>query len=245
MLVRAADGDRAAGLGSEEVGAMCTGNRSERSGADPRTETVRVPVGRTHLAAHLTLPAPARAVVVFARCSEAGRPCPRDAHAAARLHRAGIGTLRLDLLTGPECGDRHNHFDGVLLARRLEAATRWLRRETGLPVGYVGAGAGTPAALRAAAADGDVGAVVALGGRPELAGPAALSRVRAPVLLVSGGLDPCGAALARLAADWLRCPHEVTVVPHTTGDLAGPEADDRIAGLIHHWFTDPSPSPRG
>ncbi|MGV9589854.1 alpha/beta hydrolase [Streptomyces tendae] len=203
----------------------------------PREEQVMVPAGRTHLTAPLSLPAPTHVVLSIAHSAGDGRPGPWYEYTAPRLHRAGIGTLLLGLLPEEERSDRHKLFDVVLLARRLETATQWLRRETGLPVGYVGSEAGAPAALRAAAADDEIRAVVSLGGRPELAGPAALARVRAPTLFVVGGLDPRGAGLSRLAADWMNCRHHVTAVPGATGDLAGPGAAEAVADLIRDWFT--------
>lgn len=206
-----------------------------------REEQVVVPAGRTHLTARLVLPAMPRVVLAFAHSAGDGGPGPWYEYAVPRLHRAGIGALLLGLLTEEERSDRHKLFDVVLLARRLETATQWLRQETGLPVGYVGSEAGAPAALRAAAADDEIRAVVSLGGRPELAGPAALARVRAPSLFVVGGLDPQGAGLSRLAADWMSCPHHVTVVPGAAGDLAGPGAAEAVAGLIRDWFTNDRP----
>ncbi|WP_238697549.1 hypothetical protein [Streptomyces sp. E2N166] len=95
--------------------------------------------------------------------------------------------------------------------------------------------------MRAAGADDEIRAVVSLGGRPELAGPAALARVRAPSLFVVGALDFQGAGLSRLAADWMSCPHHVTVVPGAKGDLAGPGAAETVADLILDWFTTDRP----
>jgi len=64
-----------------------------------------------------------------------------------------------------------------------------------LPLGYVGSGLGSAAALIAAARLGrQVSAIALLGGRPDLAGPAVLAAVKASTLLVlgnkgSGGID--------------------------------------------------------
>src|SRR5581483_9655945 len=99
------------------------------------------------------------------------------------------GTLLLDLLSEDEEHDRHKVFDILMLARRLGAAAVWLRRETGLPVAYFGASTGAAAALEAAASDFDIRAVVSRGGRPDLATPAALARLRAPTLLIVRSLD--------------------------------------------------------
>ena len=78
---------------------------------------------------------------------------------------------------------REHRFDIALLRRRMEAAAEWTRGEPrlrGLPLGFFGASTGSAAALIAAAQLGQVAAVVSRGGRPDLAGPAALAAVRRP-----------------------------------------------------------------
>ncbi|MFD0542153.1 phosphoribosyltransferase [Streptomyces mexicanus] len=132
---------------------------------------VEVPTRQVRMPALLTLPPTARAVVVFAHAGSVGRYDPRSEHVAAALHRAGLGTLLLDLLTEDEERNLHNVFDITLLARRLHAAATWLCRETGLPVNYCAADTAAGAALAAAAADEDVRAVVCVGGRPSWPAP--------------------------------------------------------------------------
>ncbi|MFL4902437.1 phosphoribosyltransferase family protein [Streptomyces sp. MMS24-I2-30] len=203
----------------------------------PSNREVEVPAGPVRLAARFVLPDRAPAVVAFAHGSGSGRHSPRNRHVAAVLDRAGLGTLLLDLLTEDEEHDRHNVFDIILLAGRLRAASAWLRRETGLPVGYFGASTGAGAALEAAADDPEIGAVVSRGGRPDLASPAALSRVRAPTLLIVGGHDCRVLSLNRLAADWLRCEHRLAVVPGAGHLFAEPGTLAAAAVLARDWFT--------
>ncbi|MFF8941533.1 phosphoribosyltransferase family protein [Streptomyces sp. NPDC014864] len=198
---------------------------------------VAVPAGRARLAARLTLPTSARAVVTFAQGSGSSRHSPANRYIADALQRAGLGTLLLDLLTEDEERNRHNVFDILLLARRLDAAARWLRRETALPVSYLGVSTGAGAALEAAASDDDIRAVVSRGGRPDLASPAALARVRAPTLFVVGGLDTRVLSLNRLAADWMHCDHRVAVVPDATHHFTEPGALEAVAELARDWFT--------
>ncbi|MFK4145361.1 phosphoribosyltransferase [Streptomyces sp. NPDC004065] len=197
---------------------------------------VEVPTGAVPLAARLALPATARAVVAYAHGSGTCRHVPCHQYVAAVLHRAGLGTLLLDLLTEEEEHDPHNVFDIVLLARRLRAAAGWLRRETGLPVSHCGAGTAAAAAVEAAAEDEDVHALVCLAGRPDLAGPAALAREHAPALFVVGALDTRLLGLNRLAADWMRCEHRVAVVPGATGLFTDPGTLETVAGLARDWF---------
>lgn len=203
---------------------------------------VEVPAGPVRLSARLALPPTPPAAVAYALGS--GRSCPAHQRVAAALRQAGLGTLLIDLLTEDEERTPHNVFDIVLLARRLRAATDWLRRETGLPVSHCGAGTGAGAALEAAAED-DIRAVVCLGGRPDLAPPAALARVRAPCLFVVGARDTRLLGLNRLAADWMRCDHRVVPVPGATDLFTEPGTVEAVADLARDWFTTHLARPEG
>ncbi|MFE7894891.1 dienelactone hydrolase family protein [Streptomyces sp. NPDC057412] len=199
---------------------------------------VRVPAAGAHLGAQLVVPDGATVAVAFAHGSGSGRHSPRNRYVAAALHRAGLATLLLDLLTDPEAHDRHNVFDILLLARRLHAASVWLRAETGLPVAYFGASTGAAAALEAAALSGSgVRSVVSRGGRPDLATPAALTRLRAPTLLIVGSRDSEVLSLNRLAADRMHCEHRIAVVPGATHLFEEPGALRTVAELARDWFT--------
>src|SRR6202007_1128847 len=105
-------------------------------------------------------------------------------------------------------------FDIGLLGGRLAAAIDWLdaNQPPGVPLGLFGASTGAAGALAAAAArPGRVSAVVSRGGRPDLPGPAR-APVRAPVLLIVGGLDTQVLELNEMAAKRLQdC--EIRVVP--------------------------------
>ncbi|WP_234312868.1 MULTISPECIES: dienelactone hydrolase family protein [unclassified Streptomyces] len=197
---------------------------------------VAVPVGPARLAGRLVLSPGAGSLVVLAHGSGCSRHSPRNRRLAAALGRAGLGTLLLDLLTSGEERLPDALFDIPLLAGRLGETTRWLGRETGLPVGLLGAGT-TAGAVLEAAAWGDAHAVVCCGGRPDLAGPAALARVRAPTLFVVGALDARVLGLNRLAAGQLRCEHRLAVVPGATRLFTEPGALDAVARLAAGWFT--------
>jgi len=130
------------------------------------------------LPGRLSLPDPARGLVLFAHGSGSSRSSPRNRYVAAVLHEAWIGTLLFDLLTEQEAADRMNVFDIGLLADRLEAAVtlvQSLDTTAALPLGLFGASTGAAAALVAAARVPRVAAVVSRGGRPDMAG-AALGR---------------------------------------------------------------------
>ena len=74
----------------------------------------------------------------------------------------------------------------------MRGAREWLTRQEevrGLRVGYFGGGCGTAAALRVAARETEAfGAMVMLGGRPDLVGEV-LGQVRTPTLFIAGAGD--------------------------------------------------------
>jgi putative phosphoribosyl transferase len=200
---------------------------------------VRVPVGDVDLAGHLTVPAGARGVVLFAHGSGSSRHSPRNRYVASVLQDSGLGTLLFDLLTPEEEAHRGNVFDIDLLARRLVDATAWLHAQPSaqhLPVAYFGASTGAAAALAAAAERPDrVAAVVSRGGRPDLAG-AALEQVQAPTLLVVGSRDDMVLELNRRAQRRLRCESRLSVVQGATHLFEEPGTLAQAARLARDWF---------
>src|SRR5262245_14555953 len=173
---------------------------------------VRLPVGGVILDGDMAIPEGAAGIVVFAHGSGSSRHSPRNRAVAHILRDSGNATLLLDLLTPQEeVADLqlgHLRFDIGLLAGRLAHVTDWLAQyqdTNQLVVGYFGASTGGGAALVAAAERPEcVAAVVSRGGRPDLAGQA-LTRVRAPTLLIVGGADTPVIAMNRDALAWLSC----------------------------------------
>jgi putative phosphoribosyl transferase len=146
--------------------------------------------------------------------------------------------LLADLLTVSEETDRSRVFDITLLASRLAACTRWAGsdpRTMGLPQGYFGASTGAAAALVAAASLPQVGAVVSRGGRPDLAGRA-LSRVKAPVLLIVGSADSQVLQLNRRAQRELGGAVDLSVIPGATHLFEEAGALDVVAAEAADWF---------
>ena len=189
------------------------------------------------LPAELSVPDSARMVVAFAHGSGSSRLSPRNREVARYLNSRGLGTFLFDLLTEGEAADRGNVFDIDLLATRVTWAIDWLRREyPALAIGLFGASTGAAAALVAASERaGDVAAVVSRGGRPDLAG-AALSRVRAPTLLIVGGRDYDVISMNSDAARMLTCEHRLEIVPGATHLFEEPGTLDEVAALAADWF---------
>jgi pimeloyl-ACP methyl ester carboxylesterase len=204
---------------------------------------VRVSIGDAVLAGDLVLPEHPAGIVLFAHGSGSSRHSPRNRLVAGTLNAAGFGTLLLDLLTPDE--ERADQltgelrFDIDLLARRLLGAIDWLRAgpARSLRIGLFGASTGAAAALVAAAErPEEVAAVVSRGGRPDLAGPA-LSRVRAPTLLIVGGADQAVLELNRRALELLPPESRVAVVPGATHLFEEPGALEQVAQLAADWFS--------
>lgn len=206
---------------------------------------VRLRAGPAELTGDLVVPAGATGVVLFAHGSGSSRHSPRNRLVAGALHRVGLATFLLDLLTAAEEErDRRTaelRFDVAMLAERLVAATDLLTTEpatAGLPLGAFGASTGAGAALVAAAERPDaVAAVVSRGGRPDLAGDH-LRRVRAPTLLVVGGRDQVVLDLNREAMTLLSAPARLEVVPGATHLFEEPGALEQVARLAAAWFTE-------
>src|SRR5205085_4621137 len=215
-----------------------------RNDAPTDLQEVRIPAGNAWLYGDLGLPRDARGLVLFAHGSGSGRHSARNRQVAQKLQQAGIATLLFDLLTSEEeqvdLRTREHRFDVALLTRRMEAAAAWTRGQAALrelPLGFFGASTGSGAALIAAAQLGRrVAAVVSRGGRPDLAGPAALAAVRAPTLLIVGGADEEVIALNEQAQRHLQCANELQVVPGATHLFEEAGALERVAELASGWF---------
>ena len=205
---------------------------------------IRITAGNAALPGTLGVPEAANGVVLFAHGSGSSRFSPRNAYVARELQRARVGTLLFDLLTPDEERrdglTREYRFDIALLATRLVAATRWLDTQpefSRLPIGYFGASTGSAAALLAAAELGTrIAAVVSRGGRPDLAGEAALSRVTAATLLIVGSHDDEVIELNRDAYAHLRATKELAIVRGASHLFEEPGTLEEVARLAARWF---------
>ncbi|MFE2032314.1 phosphoribosyltransferase family protein [Streptomyces scopuliridis] len=231
----AMEGTEAGGVGGGPAGARPAVESAVGSAVEREVEMT---IDDRRLPGNLTLPDGAPGVVVFAHGSGSSRHSPRNRSVAARLNRAGLGTLLFDLLTPEEERDRANVFDIPLLARRLTLVTAWLGAEHALPVCYFGASTGAAAALLSAAEPhADIKAVVCRGGRPDLAADA-LADVRAPTLLIVGGADTQVLDLNRRAAERMHCEHRLDVVPGATHLFEEPGALEAVADRAREWLTE-------
>ena len=219
-----------------------------KSTAEKKGE-VRIGAGPVILAGELLVPPEATGIVLFAHGSGSSRFSPRNQYVARVIRESGVGTLLFDLLTREEEAidilTRRLRFDISLLARRLVDVTNWLAREpetSRLRPGYFGSSTGGGAALVAAAALGEkVGAVVSRGGRPDLAGDA-LPLVKAPTVLIVGGLDYQVIEMNQEALAKLQCEKELEIVPGATHLFEEPGTLAQVAHLAAEWFKEYLPN---
>jgi putative phosphoribosyl transferase len=171
---------------------------------------VCVEAAGARLAGWLYLPPTPRGFVVFASSRNLMRLDRRQVDLSEALNLQGLGTLLFDLVETTD-GPRVER-DVETLAARLIGATGWSRRQwgvNGLPLGYLGSGLGSAAALSAAASFiPKIRAVALQGGRPDLAGEK-LFEVKAPTLLLADSDDSVEVEAARRAASYLSGPHRV------------------------------------
>ncbi|MFU8852244.1 dienelactone hydrolase family protein [Micromonospora sp. SL1-18] len=208
------------------------------------TREVTIPVVEGGLTADVIMPSDATGVVLFAHGSGSSRHSPRNVAVAHQLNARSLATVLVDLLTLDEdvldARTAELRFDIGMLAERLAAIVDWMGEEPTLgrlPVGLFGASTGAAAALVAAATRPDrVAAVVSRGGRPDLAGNA-LSKVRAPTLLLVGGLDEEVIVLNEQARAELGEVAELRIVPGATHLFEEPGTLEQVADQAGTWFT--------
>jgi pimeloyl-ACP methyl ester carboxylesterase len=200
---------------------------------------VIVPSGHAKLEGMLEWPEEAEGVVVLAECGAGGRP-PRGELVGRELRVGGLATLLIDLLAHDGRETRETRFDVGLLTTRLAEAVRYLKLHPGtasLPVGLFGVDTGAAAALRVAAEMPErIRAVVAGGGRPDLAGADALARVRAPTLLIVGARDAAAMDLNEVACARLVCEKRLATVAGATHLFEEPGALKEVSRLAAAWF---------
>lgn len=205
---------------------------------------VDIPIDKeTTIAANLSIPEGAEAIVVFAHGSGSSRFSSRNRHVARMFQNRGLATILIDLLTPEEesidTTTHHLRFDIKLLKDRVIGATKWLDiipRTKGMKIGFFGASTGAAAALAAAAQIPDrVIAVVSRGGRPDLA-ENALEQVKAPTLLIVGGNDSVVIDLNRSAMEKLKCEKDLVIVPGAGHLFEQPGKLERAAEFAGQWF---------
>lgn len=205
--------------------------------------SVIIPSDVHRLEGFLNVPLDARGIVLFAHGSGSSRFSKRNQFVANELNKVSIATLLFDLLTPEEEAIDNKtleyRFDIEFLAKRLVDATHWVSESSTtekLNCGYFGASTGGGAALIAGAnLPGKVKAIVSRGGRPDLAGEA-LTRVKAPVLLIVGGNDEPVIQMNQTAIQQMHNSVELEIIPNATHLFEEPGTLEKVAELAKNWF---------
>ena len=90
--------------------------------------------------------------------------------------------------------------------------------------------------IAAAELSDTIGAVVSRGGRPDLA-MTSLPDVKAPTLLIVGGLDDVVIDLNKQADQALSCEKQLSIVPGASHLFEEPGTLEKAAKLAADWFS--------
>jgi putative phosphoribosyl transferase len=195
------------------------------------------------LEADLVIPPGAENLVLLVHSTKGGRHRSNSQLVAETLHKAGLATVAIDLLTlHEEASDWHTKyllFNANLLAARLGGATDWLMEQPslrGFHMGYLGIGIEAGAALLAAAEKPSrVGAIVCINGRTDLAN-AVLSQISAPTLLVVGEEDSLTMRINQKALRTIETEKQLEVVTGASRLNEQPKVLCGVADLAARWF---------
>ncbi|HET9746769.1 MAG TPA: alpha/beta hydrolase [Chitinophagaceae bacterium] len=201
-------------------------------------ENISIPVNDIDLKGDLIIPSKADAIVIFSHGSGSSRLSRRNQMVARYLHQRNFGTLLFDLLTEQEDATYMNRFNIELLTNRLIDVTKWLEKQDVAKhcrLGYFGASTGAASALRAAVFLPQIGAVVSRGGRPDLAMDV-LANVKAPTLLIVGGLDYDVLRLNNKAYFLLECERSIEIVRGASHLFEEPGAMEEVCEHAVNWF---------
>jgi len=178
-------------------------------------------------------------LVIFAHGSGSSRLSPRNIAVAKYFLTRKISSFLFDLLTEKEDKFYENRFEIDLITDRLLEVTRWLKTQKNtqkLELGYFGSSTGAAAALKAAVRlPKEIKAIVSRGGRPDLV-ILYLPKVKAPTLLIVGGLDDEVVKLNQKAYDALGGIKKMEVIPGATHLFEEPGKIEKVSKLAADWF---------
>ena len=202
---------------------------------------ISIPTEHGPLYGQLLLPPSARGLVLLARAGSG--PEFTDAALAVILHRVGLASLAIDLLTHQENRFPDAQHNVSLHAKRLLDCLMFAKRQAlnealaSLPIGLYGSGSTSPVVVRIAALrDNDISAVVCRGGLIDQAGILYLRSLAAPLLVLVEANDEALIASTRRALQEISCRKELKPVADSGKDLATSDAFAVVAHETAQWF---------
>lgn len=201
---------------------------------------LKIPVEQVTLDGDLYLPKTALGFVIFSHGSGSSRFSPRNNFVAQQLQKRNVGTFLFDLLTEEEDQDYSQRFNIELLSHRLVQVTKYFMKDEetkDFPIGYFGASTGAASALIAASKlPNKINAVVSRGGRPDMAMDH-LPKVKAPTLLIVGGLDIEVIRMNKEALNKLNATKRLEIIEGATHLFEEPGTLEQVAQLSGEWFS--------
>ena len=211
---------------------------------------VEIPLREGTLEAELTLVPASRALLIFVSDEPVLTGASVTRELAERMQRRRCSSLLSALLTPQERSDPRNaplseHAHIAFLATRLQLVRDWAGRDwstSELPVAYFGIGRSAAAAFIAAATSPpDVFAVVAVDGRPDLAGEF-LASVTVPTLLLCGERNLDLRDINRQAMRQLHGDSALRVVGEPDDPAENAASNDELATLAANWLLEQLPA---
>jgi putative phosphoribosyl transferase len=183
-------------------------------------QLIQIPTRGTLLEGTMVIPQGAHSIAVFVQADGSCRLNPRNHYLSHILRQYGLATLLVDLTTLEEqmvCSRSESlHCDLETMAMRLVEVTDWLQQDANtahLPMGYLGLQRGSHVAFLAATERPDrVRTIVATGSNLERL-ELALPYIKAPTLLIGGGLDHAGLACHQKILPLLPSGSDLAIVP--------------------------------
>lgn len=200
---------------------------------------IEIQAGNVLLQGSLAVPDAPQGLVIFSHGTGSSKWSPRNRYVAEKLNGKNIATLLIDLLSPEEDEVYKNRFDIRLLSGRLTAVTcriHEMENLSELKCGYFGASTGAASALIAASElPEQIDAVVIRGGRTDLA-DMHLAKVKAPTLMIAGGLDPVVLELNRKSARMMHCVTKLVIVEGAGHLFEEPGKLETVSELAIDWF---------
>jgi putative phosphoribosyl transferase len=206
-------------------------------------QLIQIPTRGTLLEGTMVIPAGAHSIAVFVQADGSCRLNPRNHYLSHILRQYGLATLLVDLTTLEEqmvCSRSESlHCDLETMAMRLVEITDWLQQDPNtapLQIGYLGLYRGSHVAFLAATERPDqVKTIVATGSNLERL-ELALPYIKAPTLLIVGGLDQAGLACHQKILPLLPPCSDLAIVPRAGSLLHESQNLAFIGQLTSQWF---------
>ena len=196
----------------------------------------------TPIKAYFSNPQLARGLVIFVHDTGSSRDSTQDQFIARVLERGGIGYLLFDILTDAEekqeIETQEYSKNLPFLTERVLAATRWVKEQEELkdiPLGYLGIGTGSTAALCASAIESSLKALVCLGATQEPA-TSVVENITAPTLLLVGSKDHHGEENNNKILEKLTCEKALKIIGAAGSKFQEPGAIEITSMKTFNWF---------